>query len=101
MRQAYEKHACTYVYVHVYLHACMYAVRAHGVRAIACVLRACVYHVGWGFLAPSDSNDEVFCHVSQLVGGNSLTIGADVLFGTGLDQRAGMLSLVSVHHFCS
>jgi CspA family cold shock protein len=51
---------------------------------------------GFGFIAPNDSERDVFAHVSQLVDMDALEIGQSVQFETAIDSRRNKLQAVNV-----
>ena len=42
---------------------------------------------GFGFIKPDQGDEDVFCHVSSIVGGNALKEGAQVEFKVEFDER--------------
>lgn len=44
---------------------------------------------GMGFITPADGRDDVFVHRSNLVDGDSLVVGAQVIFELGFDAQKG------------
>ena len=53
------------------------------------VVKAWIETRGMGFITPADGSPDVFVHRSNLVDGDSLVVGAEVLFESGFDQQKG------------
>lgn len=53
------------------------------------VVKAWIEARGMGFITPADGSPDVFVHRSNLVDGDSLVVGAEVLFESGFDQQKG------------
>lgn len=44
---------------------------------------------GFGFIAPDDGGDDIFCHVGSITDGNALSAGSKVEFSVSYDDRRG------------
>ena len=52
-------------------------------------VKAWIENRGMGFITPADGSPDVFVHRSNLVDGDSLMVGAEVIFESGLDPQKG------------
>jgi cold shock CspA family protein len=51
---------------------------------------------GFGFIAPEDGTENLFCHVSQLTDGDCLVEDCDVQFHREYDEKKGKYRAVRV-----
>lgn len=53
------------------------------------VVKAWIENRGMGFITPADGREDVFVHRSNLVDGDSLVVGSQVIFESGFDPQKG------------
>jgi cold shock CspA family protein len=51
---------------------------------------------GFGFVAPADGGDTLFCHRSVFEDGQALEIGAPVMYVAGLDDQKGKMAITKL-----